>query len=355
MSTTSLARRPAAPRPSPRWWSLGVAAALVAGLLGMPPQPASGAAAPAPEEVSPEERIAAVVQVRAEVPGDARTARSLGTERRGSGVVIDAQGLVLTIGYVILEAMAVDVVAGDGRRVPASIVGYDHESGFGLVRATADLGVAPMPLGDSAAISPVEPALVVSNDGGPNLQGVYVVDRREFAGYWEYLLDDAIFTAPPHPDFAGAALVGPDGRLLGIGSLFVPAAARLDRGILMGNMFVPIDELKPILADLLADGRRSDPPRPWLGVYLQERGGRIHVADVAPDGPAARAGLAEGDAIVGVAGEPIAGLADFYRKVWAQGDAGAAVPLNLLRGVETTETVVESGDRYRWLRLRPTY
>ncbi|HET6522775.1 MAG TPA: S1C family serine protease [Geminicoccaceae bacterium] len=329
------------------------AAALLGTLLPL----LCGPGAVAAETAAPADRLAAVVHVRAEIPRDARTADTLGTEREGSGVVIDTNGLVLTIGYVILEAMAVDVVGSDGTRVPASVVAYDHESGFGLLRATADLGVEPMPLGDSGAIEPIRPALVVSNTGELSVQAVYVVDRREFAGYWEYLLDGALFTAPPHRDFAGAALVGPDGRLLGVGSLFVgDALGGSRRRQLVGNMFVPVDALKPILADLLADGRRGDPPRPWLGLTLREiQGGRVHVTRVVPDGPAARAGMEAGDTIVGVGGDEVRGLADFYRKVWSRGEAGASVPLNLLRGVTTAETVVESGDRYRWLRLRPSY
>ena len=181
-----------------------------------------------------------------------------------------------------------------------------------------------------------------------------MVDRRTFAGYWEYLLEDAIFTAPPRADFGGAALIDRDGRLVGIGSLIVNDAGQ-DRGPVPGNMFVPIDQLKPIMGDLLANGRRSDPPRPWLGLSLEEHRGRVFVTRVTPDGPAAKAGIAADDVILGIRGAPVEGLADFYRKLWRLGDAGAVVPLHLLQGDEAREVAVRSGDRYRFLKLNPTY
>ena len=209
-------------------------------------------------------------------------------------------------------------------------------------------------LGDSAALRPRQPLLVVSRVGDLEAGGVYVVDRRVFAGYWEYLLEDAIFTAPPRGDFGGAALIDRDGRLIGIGSLIVNDAGQEGRPI-PGNMFVPIDELKPILGDLLANGRRSDPPRPWLGVTLEEHRGRLFVTRVSPDGPAAGAGIEADDLILGIGGAPVFGLADFYRKLWSLGDAGVTVPLDLLQGVETKTTPVRSGDRYRYLKLNPTY
>jgi S1-C subfamily serine protease len=296
----------------------------------------------------------AVVEIKAVIPGDARTADTLGTERVGTGVVVDASGLILTIGYLILEAGEVSVTGAGQDEVPAEIVAYDHESGFGLVRAQRPLEAAPLALGDSATLRPRQPLLVVSRVGGVDAGGVYVVDRRAFAGYWEYLLEDAIFTAPPRADFGGAALIDEQGRLVGIGSLIVNDAGQDVRPI-PGNMFVPINDLKPILGDLLANGRRSDPPRPWLGVSLEEHRGRVFVTRVTPEGPAAAAGIAENDLILGVGGAPVAGLTDFYRKLWSLGEAGVTVPLDLLQGSEVRPMAVESGNRYRYLKLNPTY
>jgi len=229
--------------------------------------------------------FAPIVKIRSEVPSDARTARSLGTEREGSGVVIDSGGLVLTIGYLILEAMRVEVVGPSGKPVSAKIVGYDHNTGFGLVRVTKPLGINPMEFGESTALGERDEVLVASHGGSESVQGVFVVSRRDFAGYWEYLLENAIFTAPPHPDFGGAALIGRDGRLLGIGSLLVQDAVP-GHDEIPGNMFVPIDKLKPILADLLIRGRSAEPPHPWLGIFSQAVGGRILVHRVSPGGPA---------------------------------------------------------------------
>ncbi|NIV73944.1 MAG: PDZ domain-containing protein [Gammaproteobacteria bacterium] len=296
------------------------------------------------------ELLSAVVGVEAEVPSSARTADSLGTHRSGSGVVIDDRGHVLTIGYLILEAARAEIVLPDARTVPAEIVAYDHASGFGLLRAIADTGVTAMRLGVSAELDEGDPVLVVSRSGATAAQPAVVVSRRTFAGYWEYLLERAIFTAPPHPRFGGAALVGTDGRLLGIGSLYVGDAGTPS---VAGNMFVPIDGLKPILRELREHGRARAPPQPWLGVYTVERGGRLTVRRLAEDGPAAAAGLEPGDVIVAIGGETITSQADFYRKLWARGDAGVKVPLSVVRSERRIELIVKSANREAWLRLDP--
>ena len=295
-----------------------------------------------------------VVQITAYVPQEARTASTLGTERQGSGVVIDDSGLILTIGYLVVEAAEIEIDGAGPEPIPASIVAYDHESGFGLVRAQSPLQLAPIPLGASADVRTGQPVLVVSRTGELDAAGVYVVDRRDFAGYWEYLLEDAIFTAPPHAQFGGAALIDEAGRLVGIGSLLVNDAGFSGRPI-PGNMFVPIDHLKPIMGDLLTRGRRADPGRPWLGVTLEEHKGRVFVTRVSPDGPAAAAGIAPDDVILGIDGTQVHGLMDFYRELWGRGTAGIEVPLDMLQGMKVQPVLVKSGDRYRYLRLNPTY
>jgi S1-C subfamily serine protease len=297
--------------------------------------------------------LEAVVGVRAKIPGDARTAAVLGTERTGSGVVIDDSGLVLTIGYLVLEAESAEVVLSGDRVLPAEIVAYDYDTGFGLLRPLAAPGIEPVVLGRSSDATERSQVLVASFGAAEGVVAAYVVSRREFAGYWEYLLPDAIFTAPPHRAFGGAVLLGPDGRLLGIGSLFVPdAVAGSD---MPGNMFVPIDALKPILPDLIAKGRAATPPRPWLGLYTEELRGRVFVSRVAPDGPAAAAGLQADDIVLAVKGAQVASQADFFRKVWALGAAGVEVPLTVLRRAGVAEISVTSADRYDYLKLDPTY
>ena len=301
------------------------------------------------------ELISAVVGIRAQIPEDARTADALGTERTGSGVVIDENGLVLTIGYLILEAESAEVIGPGGEPMPADVVGYDHESGFGLLRANRPLNVRPMELGDSKPLSDGDPVLSVSFVGEPMAAAARVVSRRPFAGYWEYLLESAIFTFPPNPQYGGAALIAMDGRLVGIGSLFVGDAAEKGEP-LPGNMFVPIEDLKPILADLRDSGRRKDPAHPWLGVFVSEQNGRVFITRIAGGGPAESAGLKAGDVIIGVADRRVDSLEDFFRKVWAQGDAGVSVPPNVVpQGAESLEIrtySVRSGDRYDWLKLR---
>lgn len=301
-----------------------------------------------------EDSLRSIVQINAFIPNDARTAESLGTEREGTGVVIDDSGLVVTIGYLILEAIEVTIESPSGQTVPATIVAYDHESGFGLIRASEPLKVTPIELGNSSALTSMQPLLVVSQAGRLDAVGVYLVDRRDFAGYWEYLLENALFTAPPHASFGGAALIDQDGLLVGIGSLFVNDAAFQD-GPIPGNMFLPIDLLKPIMGDLLSRGRRADPARPWLGLSMEEHRGRVFVTRVAPDGPGEAAGIQPNDLILGIDGVPVGGLADLYRKLWSRGDAGIEVPLDVLHGIEVKPTIVESADRYRYLRLNPSY
>ena len=308
-------------------------------------------AAPLAQESEPtfDEVISAIVSVEANVPSIARTASSLGTERGGTGVVIDTRGLVLTIGYLILEASSAQITFADGHTVPAQIVAYDHNTGFGLLRATPPAGIRPMELGDSSDLKQMDKVLVSSYGGMEAVQPAMVVSRRTFAGYWEYLLDNAIFTSPPHPEFGGAALIGPTGELLGIGSLVVSDAHQEQR--LPGNMFVPVDELKPILSDLLTLGRSSLPPRPWLGIYSEEAHGHLFVTRVAQEGPGAKAGIEPGDIIVSIDGQSVETMGDFYRKLWAKGTAGVEVSIGVLRDSEVLEVKLVSASRYDWLRL----
>jgi S1-C subfamily serine protease len=311
------------------------------------------AAAPA-QTTSLDELVSAVVGIKTFINPDARTTESLGREREGSGVVIDGDGLVLTIGYLMVEAHGAQVLTSAGRAIPADVVGYDHETGFGLLRTIEPLKLKPIALGKSAALKPGDPVLVASFGGAGMVQPATIVAKREFAGAWEYLLEQAIFTAPPHPAWSGAALISRDGKLVGVGSLVVGDATGSGDGK-AGNMFVPIDTLPPILADLIADGRVSGAGRPWLGVSTDEVGGRLTVGRVTPGGPGEQAGVVRGDIIVGVNGEAVKTLADFYRKVWAQGSAGAAVPLDLMRNDEKRRLDVKSINRLDHLKLKSTF
>jgi S1-C subfamily serine protease len=305
----------------------------------------SAALAQAP---SLEALVSSVVRVKARITPDGRSAETLGRERDGSGIVIDDGGLVLTIGYLMVEADAVEITTDAGRSVPASVVGYDHETGFGLVRAIVPVGLRPMPFGKSADLKPGDPVLVASFGGIGMVAPAAVVARREFAGSWEYLLDEAIFTAPPHPAWSGAALVSREGKLVGVGSLIVGDAA----GGRPGNMFVPIDLLPPILGDLIAAGRVPGPGRPWLGVTTSEMHGGLVVTRVSGGSPAQKAGLKHGDVIVGIGGERPTSQAEFYRKLWAQGSAGAVVTLDVLHNNEMRRVEVKSMNRLDHLKLR---
>jgi S1-C subfamily serine protease len=308
-------------------------------------------AQPNPKDAA-QELLKAVVKIRAVVPDYARSAKTLGTEREGSGVVIDSRGYILTIGYLILEAETLEVVGPEGKTVPAQSTAYDHRTGFGLLKTDNPLEVKPMELGNSSEVQEGDPVLVAAHGGEEGLMGARVISRKEFAGYWEYLLEDAIFTAPPHTNFGGAALIDHHGKLVGIGSLFTQIAIA-GLGTIPANMFVPIDYLKPILSELMEKGQTSEPSRPWLGVNAEETHGRVFVTRVTPESPAERAGLRIGDIILTVNRKEITGLADFYRKVWALGKAGVEVPLRILQGMEIRDITVKSADRTQYYRLKP--
>ena len=279
---------------------------------------------------------------------------NLGREREGSGVVIDDKGLIVTIGYLMVEAHAAEAVTNDGRAVPANVIGYDYETGFGLLQAIAPLKLKPLALGKSAELKERDPVVIASFGGIDAATPAYVMAKREFAGSWEYLLDEAIFTSPPHPVWSGAALISREGKLAGIGSLMVSDTSGKGDGV-PGNMFVPIDLLPPVLADLIAEGRVQGPARPWLGLTTEESGGQLLVARVAPGGPAEKAGIRRGDVIVGVNGEAPKTLADFYRKVWAQGSAGATIALDVMHNSEKRRLDVLSVNRLDHLKLKSTF
>ena len=307
---------------------------------------------PAYADQAAEEILKAIVKIRSIVPNDAHTARTLGTEREGSGVVIDSKGHILTIGYLIVEAETIEVVGPEGKPIDATFVGYDYNTGFGLLRTNKPLNVVPIKLGQSSEVKEGEPILIAGHGGTDAVQVGRVISRKEFAGYWEYLLEDAIFTVPPYLNFGGAALIDRDGRLLGIGSLYTQVTIQ-GFGSIPCNIFVPIDLLKPILSDLMSRGRSSEAPRPWLGLNAEEAHGRVFVLRVTSEGPAERAGLRPEDLILTVNGKAVNGLADFYRKVWALGNAGVDVSLGILRGTQIRDITVHSADRYQFLRLKP--
>lgn len=301
-----------------------------------------------------QELVSAVVGVKTFINPDARTTANLGRMREGSGIVIDASGLVLTIGYLMVEAHAAEVTLNDGRAVPASIVGYDHETGLGLLRAITPLNVRPMPLGTSARVKKDDRVIVAVSGGAGMMAAAHVAAVREFAGSWEYLLEHAIFTSPPHPEWSGAALISRDGKLLGVGSLNLTDVMG-DGSNTRGNMFVPIDMLAPVVADLTSAGRVAGPGRPWLGVGAEPVNGRLQVQRVTEGGPAAQAGLKKGDVIVGVAGEETTTLNDFYRRIWARGAAGTVIPLDVMQDNKARRVEVQSVNRLDHLRLKSTY
>jgi len=293
--------------------------------------------------------LSSVVGLHSIIPSDAFSAETLGTERAGNGVVID-DGLVLTIGYLITEAETVWLHLADGRVVEGHALGFDATSGFGLVQALGELGVDPLPLGSSAETHVGDRVVVGGAGGRTRSVASRIVAKQEFAGYWEYLLDEAIFTHPAHPNWGGTALINNSGKLIGIGSLQLEREREHDDKADHVNMMVPIDLLKPVLDDLRRFGRVNKPARPWLGMYSTEIDDRVVVIGISDNGPADRAELKSGDVILAVDGETVTGQAGFYRKLWMLGSAGVDVPLTVHHEGVTFDVTVTSTDRAKLLK-----
>jgi S1-C subfamily serine protease len=284
-----------------------------------------------------------MVSITAHIPEDAMSAGLLGTERVGHGVRIRDDGLIATIGYVVHEAENVWI----GTRstvVPGFVVGYDFDSGFALVKPTLPLHGGRMEIGSTSDLLVGDAVSVMSSSGNEQVIEARVIAKQEFAGRWEYVIDQAVFTAPPHDSWSGAALVDRHGRLCGLGSLVIQGF-EVNGTMSTVNMFVPIDLLEPIVDEICANGRRLAPPRPWLGMLVHDDQHDLTVVGVYRNCPADKAGLRPGDVIVGIDDEPVEGLANMFRRVWSMGSAGVDVPLNVLRNTEKMELRVRSGDR----------
>ncbi len=321
--------------------------------------PSAGSPSPAPNASEAERRAAQtmlaaldnVVKLKVTALANARSGRTLGREREGSGVLLADSGLVLTIGYLILEADSIEVTDHTGRIISGSVAAYDHASGFGLIKPAAALGARGIPIGSSGDVNEHDKLIFATHSGKDGASLATVASKRRFAGYWEYLIEDAIFTVPPRGDHSGAALINRDGQLVGIGSLIVADAATPNRRF-PGNMFVPVDLLKPILSELTSTGRTRESTRPWIGMSTQEVDGRLHVIRVQEETPAARAGLKPGDIVLSIKGEPVKTLEEFYRKLWGSGTAGASIPLKVLQGSDVRDIDVRSIDRMEYVRTK---
>jgi S1-C subfamily serine protease len=293
--------------------------------------------------------LSAVVSLRSRVPADAFTAEVLGCERAGNGVVINEKGIVLTIGYLITEAEEVWLTTNNGRVVAGHLLAFDQVTGFGLVQALGGLDLPALPLGQTRDVMVGTRVIAAGAGGAPHSLTAFVAGKQEFAGHWEYVLDEALFTVPAHPFWGGTGLIGPKGDLLGIGSLQLQQA-REDGSAVPLNMYVPIDILKPILNDMVTYGRPNRPPRPWLGLYAAEVDDRIVIAGISGRGPAAKADLREGDIVLKVGGSEVTGLANLFRKIWSLGEAGVEVPITVARDGAAIELRVASGDRNKYLK-----
>jgi serine protease Do len=295
-----------------------------------------------------ETALQSIVRINTKSVPNARSNATLGDERAGNGILIE-NDLVLTIGYIVLEADEVEVTDAEGKRTPATVAGYDHTSGFGLVRLVIPSKAKPVSLGASKSLALKEPVLSVPFGGIAAATPSFVVSKRVFTGSWEYKLDEALYTAPPIGDWGGAGLFSKDGALVGVGSLLLRDA---DGEGTPGNMFVPIDILKPILTELKSSGRVKSTAKPWLGVTTEERARGLVVSRVTKEGPAEAAGLEAGDVIVSVNGKAVKTQAELYDAVWAQGSVGVTVTLGIASGGDVRNVRVKTIDRMDFLKPR---
>jgi S1-C subfamily serine protease len=337
-----------------RWiaFSFALGAAFFAVTAAWAGPPAATDAASASAQVRALKRAGdAVVALNVTVIEGATSGDSLGQRRSGSGVVIGPDGLILTIGYLLLEAETIEVVTQDDRTLPAREVAYDLATGFGLVRPLVPLrGIEPVPLGSVAGLKPGQPLLVATgSSSGTEVGFTRLVATRPFSGYWEYFIDAAIFTSPPVANHSGASLFNSNGELLGIGSLFVLEAAGPER-TLPGNMFVPVDLLRPVLAEMQATGRSRASIRPWLGLSSSERGGHVEIVRVDRAGPALEAGLRPGDVVLEIDGIQVTTLEAFYKRLWMRPGAEADVELTVQQGSEVRKVLIHAIDRMQTLR-----
>jgi S1-C subfamily serine protease len=304
---------------------------------------------PSEHEFDLDEVMRAVVGVKAMVPADAFTAQTLGTERAGSGVVIRPDGLIATVGYLVTEAETIWLTTADGRAIPGHALAYDFETGFGLIQALGRLNLPALPIETGEAPRPGDTAVLASAGGRKHALRCTIAARQEFAGYWEYMLEEAIFTAPAHPSWGGAGLIGGDGRLMGIGSLVMQQQDGKGRRVDL-NMVVPASLLPPVLDDLLAYGRPNKPARPWLGLYAAEDETGVVVSSMARGGPAQKAGLQEGDRVLAIGATRITDLPGLWRALWSSGDAGARVRMTVAREAAPRDVVLASIDRRAFLK-----
>lgn len=301
-----------------------------------------------------DQAAAAVVGLQTRVAEGAASASSLGRQREGSGVLISEDGLVLTIGYLLLEAESITLTLPGQRQVPARTVAYDIDTGFGLVKPLVPLpGLKPAALGSASELRSGQPLLAVSGGNAGDLTTVALIDRRAFSGSWEYHIEAALFTSPPllaaGMNHSGAGVFDGTGRLVGIGSLIMADVTGKGQRA-PGNMFVSIDLLKPVLAELQAEGRSQRSKRPWLGLNSSEREGRVHVDRTTPRGPAQTAGLAAGDLVLAVDGQAVNSLESFYKAIWAKPSPDTEVELTVQQGTVVKTLRIKPVDRMGTLR-----
>ena len=289
----------------------------------------------------------AIVGLRVRNSESATSSARLGSRRFGSGVIFDARGYVLTVSYLLLDAIEVEARGRDGRAVPARVVGFDLDTGLGVVKLEGDGPWPVAALGDSrGGVAGARTGTVGVDEDNDLIQVTGAVNAvRRFSAYWEYMLDRAIIVAPASPQWGGSAVVNDRGELIGIASLRLGEPPHV-------NLAIPIEKFVPVKDELIDSGRiASRPPRPWLGLYTVSMPAGLFVSELSPVGPASRAGFRQGDRILKVNGVAVASQEEFYEQLWSR-RAGDLIELSVQRDNQVRTISVPSVDRHRLFQVR---
>jgi S1-C subfamily serine protease len=285
-----------------------------------------------------------VVNIQTTVARDHRSVPILGTERMGSGVVVDPAGLILTVNYVVMGGQTVQVSFLRGRRVRAEIVAQDFEIGLALLRIKRQ-GLTAATLRVEGELERGEPVVAVASTGAQErrVAGGLVTYLGEFEAHWEYLLERGIVSNAANPGFGGGGLFTLTARLAGIVSLNLNELIR-------NSLSIPVEHYREHERELLRYGRVvSRPRRAWLGVFAHVVEEGIVVAAVVPEGPGDRGGLREGDLIVSLNAEKLESRRDLYVSLWRHGP-GEPLTFEVMRDSSLRRVLVTSGDRAEFFR-----
>lgn len=288
--------------------------------------------------------VPATVSIRSVTPQRHPSARLLGTERMGSGAIIDAEGHILTVGYVVMGARTIEVTLPDQQQFPATLVCQDFESGIAILQTPAR-DLPTVPLGHSSSLKEGDKVIIVAaTDQTQRMASPgFISALRPFEAYWEYMLDQAILTTAMNPGFGGGPLLDSLGQMIGVLSLNLNSTKEM-------TLAIPIDLFHRVKEGVFTFGSITDRrPRPWVGMYSEPVEGGVAVIGLIPNGPASRAGMEVKDVILEVNNAEATGRRELYELMW-RNRAGDELTFTVQRGEEVLDIRVTSMDRAEFYR-----